>query len=250
MISDIMENLLLVKGIGKKFGGLKALDNVTIDVNKGTITALIGPNGSGKSTLFEIISGLQKQDHGKVYFKEKEITNLSAYKRANLGISRTFQQVRLFKNLNLEKHIEFAINNKDSYFFKNLFTNTKVKEEEVRLALDKVGLDKRADTLAHNLSYGQRKLLDLAIALAKPHDLLMLDEPVAGVTPKLREQIKNILLNEKKEGKTILLIEHDMEFVMGIADVVYVLSQGELISKGPPNKIKKDKKVLSAYLGE
>jgi ABC-type branched-subunit amino acid transport system ATPase component len=245
-----MENILHTRGVTKTFGGVKALDNVSLDVYSGRITALIGPNGSGKSTLFEIISGLQKQDKGKVYFKEKEISKLSPYKRANQGIARTFQQVRLFKNLELTNHIEFALNNGDVSFFKNLFRNTKVKEEEIKKALDKVGLDKRADTLAHNLSYGQRKLLDLAIALAKPHELLMLDEPVAGVTPRLREEIKRILLAEKKDGKTVLLIEHDMEFVIGIADVVYVLGQGDIIAKGTPLQIKKNPKVLEAYLGE
>ncbi len=245
-----MESILEVKGVTKAFGGVKALNNASLTVTSGKITALIGPNGSGKSTLFEIISGLQKQDHGKIYFMNKEITGLSAYRIANQGIARTFQQVRLFKNLELADHIEFALNNDDTNFFKNLFTKTKLKEEQLRIALDRVGLDKRADTLAHNLSYGQRKLLDLAVALAKPHELLMLDEPVAGVTPKLRTEIKKILLEEKKEGKSILLIEHDMEFVMDIADVVYVLAQGEIIAKGPPSQVKKNKAVLEAYLGE
>ncbi|MDD4983962.1 MAG: ABC transporter ATP-binding protein [Candidatus ainarchaeum sp.] len=245
-----MENILHTRGVTKAFGGVKALHNVSIDVLSGKITALIGPNGSGKSTLFEIISGLQKQDQGKLYFREKEFSKLSPYRRANQGIARTFQQVRLFKNLELADHIEFAVDNGDTGFFKNLFTRTRLSEDKLRAALDKVGLDKRADTQAHNLSYGQRKLLDLAVALAKPHDLLMLDEPVAGVTPKLRTEIKRILLEEKKAGKSILLIEHDMDFVMGIADIVYVLGQGEVIAKGTPNQVKKNKAVLEAYLGE
>lgn len=246
-----MQNKIMqTKNISKSFGGVKALDSTDIEIEQGKITAIIGPNGAGKSTLFEIISGLQTPDKGQIYFQSKNITNKPAHQIANSGIARTFQHVRLFKNLSLEKHIEFAVNNDDEKFFKNIFGNTKIKSEKTRTALDKVMLDKNENTFAHNLSYGQRKLLDLAIALAKPHELLMLDEPVAGVTPKIREEIKKILLKEKKEGKTILLIEHNMPFVMSIADVVCVLSQGKVIAKGKPKEVMHNKEVLEAYLGE
>ncbi len=245
-----MAAILYTKNITKTFGGIHACDSIDIDVEKGKITALIGPNGAGKTTLFEIISGLQTLDQGTLHFKEQNITNMKSYKIAKLGIARTFQQVRLFKNLELKHHVEFALNDNDESFWKNIFKNTDITEDLIRKALDKVGLDKRVDTLANNLSYGQRKLLDLAIALAKPHDLLMLDEPVAGVTPMLRGQIREILLKEKKEGKTILLIEHDMSFVKEIADIVYVLANGKIIAKGKPSEVLKDKKVLEAYLGE
>jgi len=236
--------------LSKAFGGIKACDCVDLNVEKGKITALIGPNGAGKTTLFEIISGLQTPDAGTVHFKEQNITKMKDYKIAKLGIARTFQQVRLFKNLELKHHVEFALNNDDEPFWKNVFKKTEISEEKIRKVFERVGLDKRIDTLAHNLSYGQRKLLDLAIALAKPHDLLMLDEPVEGVTPMLREQINGILQKEKKEGKTILLIEHDMNFVSEVADTVYVLAQGKIIAKGKPQDVLKDKKVLEAYLGE
>lgn len=244
------EIILYTRNINKKFGEVQACDSIDLDVERGKITALIGPNGAGKSTLFEIISGLQKEESGTIHYKGKDISKLPAYKIGELGIGRTFQQVRLFRNLSLANHLEFAINDDDELFFKNIFAKTKVKEELLRKALDLVGLDKREDTYAHNLSYGQRKLLDLAICLAKKHDLLMLDEPVAGVTPKLRQQIKKILLNEKKKGKSILLIEHDMDFVMSIADIIYVLAQGKIIAIGKPKEIMKNKQVLEAYLGE
>jgi branched-chain amino acid transport system ATP-binding protein len=250
MIRDCMSLILYTKRVNKNFGGIKACNSINLDVEKGKITALIGPNGAGKTTLFEIISGLQTLDSGNIHFKRKNITKERPYKIANLGIARTFQQVRLFKNLSLEKHIEFALDNDDVKFFKNVFSDTSVVHWNVKSALDKVGLDKHTNTLAHNLSYGQRKLLDLAIALAKPHELLMLDEPVAGVTPKLREQIKRILTAEKTSGKTVLLIEHDMGFVMEIADIVYVLAQGKIIAQGKPKDIMKNPKVLEAYLGE
>lgn len=250
MSKENKDIILYTKNICKKFGEVKACDSIDINVERGKITAIIGPNGAGKSTLFEIISGLQKEDSGTICFLDKNITKLPAYKIGELGIARTFQHVRLFRNLTLANHMEFAINDDDELFFKNIFTNTNVKEELLRDALDFVGLDKRGDTLAQNLSYGQRKLLDLAICLAKKHELLMLDEPVAGVTPKLRQQIKKILLNEKKRNKTILLIEHDMDFVMSIADIIYVLAQGKIIAIGKPKEIMQNKQVLEAYLGE
>jgi len=246
-----MKNVILyTRNINKKFGEVVACDSIDLNVEKGKITALIGPNGAGKSTLFEIISGLQKEDSGKVYYKEKDITKYPAYKIGELGIARTFQQVRLFKNLDLASHIEFAIDDEDEKFFKNIFSKTNIENKFLRNALDFVGLDKREDTYAHNLSYGQRKILDLSICLAKKHDLLMLDEPVAGVTPKLRKEIKNILLKEKKKGNSVLLIEHDMNFVMSVADIVYVLAQGKIIAIGKPKDIMKNKQVLEAYLGE
>ncbi len=241
--------IMEIKNISKTFGGVKALDSADIEIDSGKITAIIGPNGAGKSTLFEIISGLQTPDKGTIHFQNKNITNKPTHQIANSGIARTFQHVRLFKNLSLEKHIEFAINHEDEKFFKNIFGKTNISQTNTRKALDKVMLDKNENTFAHNLSYGQRKLLDLAIALAKPHELLMLDEPVAGVTPKIREEIKKILLNEKKEGKTILLIEHNMPFVMSIADVVCVLSQGKVIAWGKPKEIIHNKEVLEVYLG-
>jgi len=245
-----MGSILYTRNLSKAFGGIHACDNIDLDVERGKITALIGPNGAGKTTLFEIVSGLQTPDTGSVHFKEQNITKVKDYKIAKLGIARTFQHVRLFKNLELKHHVEFALNNDDEPFWKNIFKKTEISEEHIRKVFEKVGLDKRTDTLAHNLSYGQRKLLDLAIALAKPHDLLMLDEPVEGVTPMLREQIKGILQKEKKAGKTILLIEHDMNFVSEVADTVYVLAQGKIIAKGKPQDVLKDKKVLEAYLGE
>lgn len=245
-----MQGILYTRNVTKAFGGIKACDSIDLNLEKGKITALIGPNGAGKTTLFEIISGLQNPDAGFVHFKEQNITKLKPHKIARLGIARTFQQVRLFKNLELKHHIEFAIDNKDESFFRNIFSRTNIQEHNIRKALDKVGLDKNANTLANDLSYDQRKLLDLAISLAKPHDLLMLDEPVAGVTPALREEIKEMLLQEKKDGKTVLLIEHDMNFVADIADVVYVLANGKIIAKGKPEDVLKDKMVLDVYLGE
>jgi branched-chain amino acid transport system ATP-binding protein len=166
-----------------------------------------------------------------------------------LGISRTFQDVRLFPNLTIGDHIGIALSSTDEQFFRNLSGGDKVPEEEIERVLALVSLDKTPDTLATDLSYGQRKLLDLAIAIAKPHSLLMLDEPVAGVNPRLRDAIKEILRHLNAEGETILLIEHDMNFVMDLVDHIVVMDAGQVIAEGPPIDIRNNPLVLEAYLG-
>ena len=169
---------------------------------------------------------------------------------ANLGISRTFQEVRLFKNLTIEEHLNIALFFDDEKLIKSLFYKEKSSKTKIKEVLDLVGLDKPLHTFASNLSYGQRKLLDLAIAIAKNHELLMLDEPVAGVNPRLRNEIKSIIRKLNKQGETILLIEHDMNFVMDLADKIFVLDAGSVIAEGTPKQIQKNKKVLDAYLGD
>lgn len=239
-----------IKELSKNFGGLKALDDCTIKVEKGKVTAIIGPNGSGKTTLFNVISQIVKQDGGEIIFNGIKISNLPNFQVARCGISRTFQEVRLFKNLTIRDHIDIAISQDNEELFKNMFNKKRISAKRVEEILEVVGLDKSFDTYATDLSYGQRKLLDLAVAIAKPHEILMLDEPVAGINPKLRIEIKKILKELQKKGETILLIEHDMNFVMNLANEVYVLDHGQVIAQGPPRKIQKNKKVLEAYLGE
>lgn len=239
-----------VKEISKQFGGLKALDECTLKVEKEKVTAIIGPNGSGKSTLFNVISQIIKQDGGEIIHKGIKLSELPDFKVAQAGIARTFQEVRLFKNLTIRDHLEIAMSEKNEELFANLFNKKRIAKKRIEEILAIVGLDKSLDTLATDLSYGQRKLLDLAVAIAKPHEILMLDEPVAGVNPKLRTEIKKILKELQKKGETILVIEHDMNFVMGLANYVYVLDHGSVIAHGSPRKIQKDKKVLEAYLGE
>jgi branched-chain amino acid transport system ATP-binding protein len=245
-----MKDIILeIKEVSKNFGGIKALDKASLDIEKGKINAVIGPNGSGKSTLFNVISGLYKIENGEIKFEGKDIYGLEDYNIAKLGISRTFQEVRLFKNLNIREHLEIALSEEDEKMIKSAFIGEQRTEKKIREILDLVGLDKPLKTKAINLSYGQRKLLDIGVAFAKKHKLLMLDEPVAGINPELRNKIKKILKKLKKEGETILLIEHDMNFVMEIADYVYVLDNGLVIAKGKPKQIQKNKKVLDAYLG-
>ena len=227
--------MLSLKNISKSFGGIKAVDRCSFEVEENTITSLIGPNGAGKTTVFNIVSGLTKPDYGSIRLLNKNITGLPSYKIAQFGISRTFQITKVFKNLSIKDNLLIAKN-----------TN----EAEMKNVLESVYLNKRIETIASELSYGQQRLLELARALLKPHVLLMLDEPTAGVNPKIRRELKTILRNLRKEGKTIFLIEHDMDFVMGISDVVIVLNEGKVLKIGKPKEIVKDKRVLEAYLGK
>lgn len=227
--------MLSLKNISKSFGGVKAVDRCTFEVKENTITSLIGPNGAGKTTVFNIISGLTHPDSGTIRLGGKNITGLPAYKVAKSGISRTFQLTKVFRNLSIKD---------------NLLIAKKTDEHEMKKILDSVYLSKPIDTIARELSYGQQRLLEIARALLMPHSLLMLDEPTAGVNPQIRQELKTILRNLRNEGKTVLLIEHDMEFVMDISDNVIVLAEGKVLREGKPKEIMKDKKVLEAYLGK
>ncbi len=241
---------LEVKEVYKAFGGVKALNGCSFAVEKGKITALIGPNGSGKSTIFNVISRILKEDAGTVVLQGNDVTAVKDFAVARQGVARTFQQVRLFKNLTIQEHLEIAMDEQDEGMLKNLFRRKRGGLQRIREVLAIVGLDKPLSTYATDLSYGQRKLLDLAIAIAKPHSVLMLDEPVAGVNPALRQEIKRILRDLHANGETILVIEHDMNFVMDLAEYIFVLDQGKVIAAGKPKTIQNNKKVLNAYLGE
>ena len=245
-----MMPILEIKNISKHFGGIKALDGTNIKIEKGKIIAIIGPNGSGKTTLFDVISNLVNKDEGEIYLDKEEISENEDFEIAKKGISRTFQNVRLFRNLTIKDHLEIALGDDDEKLLKSLFSKKEDNDRRIKKILDLVGLNKNFDTLATDLSFGQRKLLDLAVAIAKPHSILMLDEPVAGINPQLRGSIKDILRKLNKEGETILVIEHDMNFVMDLADYVYVLDYGRVIAEGGPKEIQNTKKVLEAYLGE
>lgn len=227
--------MLSLNNVSKSFGGVKAVDKCTFEVEENTITSIIGPNGAGKTTLFNIISGLTKPDAGKIRLLGKNINNLLPYRIAQQVISRTFQITKVFRNLSIKD---------------NMLIAKKTNDNEIKNILESFHLHKPLDTIASELSYGQQRLLEIARALLKPHILLMLDEPTAGVNQKIRQELKLILKKLKKDGKTVLLIEHDMEFVMDISDTVIVLNEGKVLKTGNPKNIVKNKKVLEAYLGK
>ena len=227
--------MLSLKNVSKSFGGVKAVNRCTFEAKENTITSLIGPNGAGKTTVFNIISGLTKPDAGAIRLENKNITGMPSYKIAQNGISRTFQLTKVFRNLSVRD---------------NMLIAKKTNDEEIKKMLQSVYFEKSLDTIASELSYGQQRLLEIARALLMPHRLLMLDEPTAGVNPRIRQELRTILRNLRKEGKTILLIEHDMEFVMDISDRVIVLNEGKVLREGKPKDVVKDKRVLEAYLGK
>ncbi len=251
--------MITVSHLHKRYGGIHALDDCSLDIAPGKITAIIGPNGSGKTTLFDAITRLIPLDSGSIHFGKENITQKPTFTVAKLGISRTFQQVRLFKNLTIRQHLEIALSSDDESIcvsvikdVQSLFSPKKLLPHEKRIkeVLALVGLDKPLETYASDLSYGQKKLLDLAIAIIKPHAVLMLDEPVAGVNPKLRLEIVQIIHSLHRSGETIVIIEHDMNFVMNLAQHIFVMESGRVIAGGNPEDIQKNKSVLEAYLGK
>jgi branched-chain amino acid transport system ATP-binding protein/neutral amino acid transport system ATP-binding protein len=243
--------MLKIQNLSKKFGGVRAIDDCFFEIEAGKITALVGPNGSGKTTLFNLISGIEKPEKGKIFFNGTNITGYSIEQVSNFGISRVFQQSKLFKNLTVRENLRLAIDNEDTKFWKSLFWSNKLNEEkeiEIKEILDELGISKIINKRASDLSFGQKKLVELARALLNSHHLLMLDEPVAGVNPKIKKNIAKLLLKLKKEGQTILLIEHDMSFTASIADRMIVMDSGRVIAHGSPSEIKNNQQVLAAYL--
>jgi len=245
--------ILKTHQLTKHFGGVKAVNDCSFEIEQGKITALIGPNGAGKSTVFNLISGILKPDSGNIFFEGKDISGMSIEDISNLGMSRVFQQSRLFKNLTVRENLLLAIDNKDMGFWKNVFGINKYgkdKEKKVKNILKMVGAEKFSDQLASDLSFGQKRLTEIARAILNPHKLLILDEPVGGVTPSLKKEIKKILEILREKGETIIIIEHDMNFVFDLVDEIVVLDIGTVIAKGKPKEIKNNKKVLEAYLGQ
>jgi len=250
--------MLKVDKVTKKFGGVVAIKDVTFEVKPLEIFALVGPNGAGKTTLFNIITGVLEPTSGKVYFKDEDITGLSPVKIVEKGIARTFQNIRLFGSMSVLENVLIGFHNHIEYtFFESLFRlprffiqEKKYKEKAMEI-LEYLGIEKYANYNAKALSYGNQRKVEIARALATEPDLLLLDEPAAGMNPKETDELADTvfkLRNEKE--KTILFIEHDMKFVQKIADRVLVLDYGKTIFEGKPADMMKDETVIKAYLGD
>ncbi len=241
-------SLLEAQNVSKAFGGIHALDTCSITVEQGTITGLIGPNGSGKTTLFNVITGYERIDAGNIQFQGQTITNSTPDKVFRLGIGRTFQLTRIFPRLTVMENMHVAAQRQGTRALLSRWSSTHEQKRALEL-LDFVGLTKLKDMPAANLSYGQKKLLEFAFVLIAEPKVILLDEPAGGINPTLINQLAERIRTLNKNGVTFLVVEHNMEFVMGLCDTVTVMHRGSKIAEGTPEVVRKNPAVLEAYLG-
>ncbi|WP_313339432.1 ABC transporter ATP-binding protein [Sedimentibacter sp.] len=250
-------SVLKADNIVMQFGGVIAVNNLNIEVEKGKIVALIGPNGAGKTTAFNVITGVYQPTKGDVYFNGEKITGLSPDKITHKGIARTFQNIRLFKNLTVLDNILIANHlhvksNFLSYTTRMPWSRSEEKSmrKKSEMLLEKLGLLNLKNEIAHSLPYGEQRKLEIARALATDAKLLLLDEPAAGMNPSETMQLSNFIHTIRDEFElTIFMIEHHMDLVMKISDKIYVLDFGQLIAQGTADEVKNNKRVIEAYLG-
>ena len=251
-----MSAVLRVDGLVKKYRGVTALDSISLEVQRGIITGLIGPNGSGKSTLFDCISGFQRQDAGRVLLEAADLSGMPAVKVVRAGVRRTFQQLKVFPALSVRDNLLTAAQAAAGYsaLAEALrLPGVRNHEREMRRRAEEVladcSLAPHAERLAAGLSYGQKKLLELGMALMTDPKLLLLDEPVAGVNPTLIEELKLQLLRVARRGVTLFIVEHNLKLVFDICDWIFVLDRGRLLTAGTPAEVSGDERVMEAYLG-
>jgi branched-chain amino acid transport system ATP-binding protein len=250
--------VLKVSALSKNFGGVSAVAGFTMEQRENEITGIIGPNGAGKTTLFNLITGVYPVDSGKISFYGTEITRLPSHKITALGITRTFQNIRLFRNLTVLDNVKAAYGVKIHYtVWEEMVRYPTVKKEEKKTEelatsyLSYFGLEKYSESFPYNLSYGLQRRLELARALMANPRLLLLDEPAAGLNPKEVRQLIDTLLKIQEEKKlSIIIVEHHMELVMNICTTLHVLNFGRKIAEGEPEAIQKNEAVLQAYLGD
>ena len=242
---------LAVRGLSKHFGGIQAVNDVTLDVASGERQAIIGPNGAGKSTLFNLITGELSPSSGTVALDGRSITHLPVHQRANLGLGHTFQRNNLFLGLTVFENVRLAVQHQQDinrHWFKAIdaFVGTKTTAESI---LTRVGLLAQRQTAVHELAYGQQRALEIALALATEPTVLLLDEPTAGMSPAETAEMTQ-LIHALPRSLTILIVEHDMDVIFSLADRITVLHYGQIITSGVPDAVRADSRVQEIYLGD
>ena len=247
--------MLKVSNLNKNFDGVVALKDFSFEMRENEILGLIGPNGAGKTTFFNVLSGFIKQESGTIEFSGKDISSISSPKIVSTGISRTFQDLRLIRQIPVIDNILLSFNHQSGENVFNIYFNPKgwkqvenIDREKALELLEYAGIKDKANDLANDLSYGQQKLLSLICCLAADAKLLLLDEPIAGLNPKMREKILRIISELPSKGKSAIIIEHDMDFIERICDKVIFMDMGEKISEGTAEEVRNDPKVIEAYL--
>jgi ABC-type branched-subunit amino acid transport system ATPase component len=247
--------LLNIKALNKNFGGVKALSNVNCKIHPGELVGLLGPNGSGKTTLFNVITGFIHADDGAIIFRNLNLLNLHPHQVLSIGIARTFQTVRLVYRLTVMENILLSFKHQAGEKLQNLFFSWKAtvsretKNRQIAIALlEDVNLIDKQNDLAEDLSYGQQKILSIICCLATGADLLLLDEPFAGMSPAAIEQILPLIRSLSHQGKSVLLIEHNLDLVMDLCDRIIFMDAGEIVCEGAPEDVCNDPRVIAAYL--
>ena len=251
-------SLMEIKNLDKSFGGLSAVLNFSILLDKKELIGLIGPNGAGKTTVFNLITGVYKPDQGSIIFNGQNIAGMAPHTICAQGIARTFQNIRLFNDLSVLDNVKIAAHKNVPYGFLSaifrtpgFFQGEKKIEKEALKYLEIFNLDDKKNELAKNLPYGEQRRLEIARAMATRPTMLILDEPAAGMNPQETQELMKLIRWIRKEfNLTILLIEHDMSLVMGVCERLYVLDYGQIIAEGKPGEIRSNKRVIEAYLGE
>jgi len=248
--------LLAVRELTKRYAGITALDAVSLEVREGSITGLIGPNGSGKSTLFDCVSGFQQRDAGTVSLGSRELGGLSPVEVTRAGVRRTFQQLKVFAALSVVDNLLVSAQAAPAYsalaealHLPATRRHERRMRERAHQILDELRLAPHAGALAGALSYGQKKLVELGMALMSEPKILLLDEPVAGVNPALIAELREQLVRMPRRGVTLFIVEHNLKLVFDICDWIYVLDRGRLLAGGPPAEVAKDERLMQAYLG-